>query len=109
MCNATAIRQSGALSDNATLPLYKRCIKCNHSAMNAISPLGKYRRDKGLTLDELAARLSPAVTKGTVSRWENGVVRIPVERVEEIERLTGISRKKLRPDVFQPTPAEASR
>jgi DNA-binding transcriptional regulator YdaS (Cro superfamily) len=33
--------------------------------------------------------------------------RVPAERVLEIERLTGVSRHELRPDVYGPAPAEA--
>ncbi|WP_097141334.1 transcriptional regulator [Rhizobium subbaraonis] len=33
--------------------------------------------------------------------------RVPAERVLEIERLTGISRHELRPDVFGPAPEAA--
>jgi DNA-binding transcriptional regulator YdaS (Cro superfamily) len=36
------------------------------------------------------------VTHGAVSQWR----RIPAERVIEIERITGISREKLRPDLY---------
>ena len=32
---------------------------------------------------------------------------VPAERVLEVERLTGISRYELRPDVFGPTPEAA--
>jgi DNA-binding transcriptional regulator YdaS (Cro superfamily) len=33
---------------------------------------------------------------------------VPAERVLEIERLTGVSRHELRPDVFGPAPQEAA-
>jgi DNA-binding transcriptional regulator YdaS (Cro superfamily) len=38
------------------------------------------------------------VTPQAVSQWK----RIPPERVLDVERITGISRHKLRPDVFGP-------
>lgn len=37
------------------------------------------------------------VTRGAVTHWKT---RIPISRVVEIERITGISRTILRPDVF---------
>lgn len=36
------------------------------------------------------------VTPGAVSQWD----RVPAERVLDVERLTGIPRKMLRPDIF---------
>lgn len=33
--------------------------------------------------------------------------RVPAERVLQIEKLTGVSRHELRPDVFGPMPEEA--
>jgi DNA-binding transcriptional regulator YdaS (Cro superfamily) len=39
------------------------------------------------------------VNRSTLTRWaENGV---PAERVVEVERVTGIPREQLRPDLFQ--------
>jgi DNA-binding transcriptional regulator YdaS (Cro superfamily) len=36
------------------------------------------------------------ITHGAISQWD----RIPAERVLEVERITGISRHELRPDIF---------
>lgn len=36
------------------------------------------------------------ITHGAVSQWR----RIPAERVLDVERLTGISRHELRPDLY---------
>ena len=48
-------------------------------------------------------KISPAA----VSKWfKRG--RIPLERVPDIERLTGISRHELRPDFFGPAPPSAA-
>lgn len=44
---------------------------------------------------DLARKLG--VDKSTVSRWED---QIPLKRVFDIERETGIPRDKLRPDFF---------
>lgn len=52
---------------------------------------------------DLAASIG--VTQGAVSHWINGRVRVPAERVLDIERATGgkVSRHDLRPDLY---PAE---
>jgi len=44
------------------------------------------------------------VTHGAVSQWLR--FRIPAERVLDVERASGISRDRLRPDLYPP--AEAS-
>lgn len=51
----------------------------------------------------LAAEIG--ITPGAVSQWE----RVPVERLLEIERVTGIPRSELRPDLYpaDPSPAPA--
>lgn len=59
-------------------------------------PLALYRADKALTLETLAQRLG--VDRSTLLRWERG--RVPAHRVIEVERVTGISRRKLRPDLY---------
>ncbi len=38
------------------------------------------------------------LTRAAVVHWD----RVPAERVVEIERITGISRQKLRPDLYTP-------
>lgn len=43
------------------------------------------------------------VTPQAVSQWK----RIPADRVLEMERITGISRHELRPDVFGRAPESA--
>jgi transcriptional regulator with XRE-family HTH domain len=53
--------------------------------------------EKGLRPADLARKCE--VEKSTVSRWvENG---IPLVRVFQIEKETGIPREKLRPDFFK--------
>lgn len=59
------------------------------------SPLAQYREANRKTLDELGTALG--VDKSTMLRWERG--RVPAERVLDVERLTGISRDVLRPDL----------
>lgn len=47
-----------------------------------------------MPLAELARHLG--VTRGAVAQWS----RVPAERVVEVERITGISREQLRPDLY---------
>lgn len=41
-------------------------------------------------------------TPQAIYQWE----RVPAERALDVERLTGISRHDLRPDIFGPAPAD---
>ncbi len=54
-------------------------------------------RARGMRLIDLA-RIA-AVDKATVTRWSKN--KIPAERIVDIERITGISRQELRPDLFR--------
>lgn len=47
---------------------------------------------------KLAAEIG--ITHGAISQWD----RVPSERVLDVERITGISRHELRPDIFGPAP-----
>lgn len=49
---------------------------------------------------ELAAALK--ITSGAISQWS----QVPPERALEVERITGISRHDLRPDIFGPSNLE---
>ncbi len=40
------------------------------------------------------------ITHGAISQWD----RVPAERVLDVERITGISRYELRPDIYGPAP-----
>ena len=40
------------------------------------------------------------ITHGAVNQWK----KVPAERVLEVERITGIPRERLRPDIFEPIP-----
>jgi DNA-binding transcriptional regulator YdaS (Cro superfamily) len=53
------------------------------------------RAQRGL-LAKIAHELG--VTRAAVAKWE----RVPAERVVHIEKITGIPREKLRPDLFEP-------
>jgi Uncharacterized protein conserved in bacteria, prophage-related len=63
--------------------------------MTKISALREFR--SGRTLGAAAKALG--VDKTTLLRWEEGVVKIPHDRVLDVERVTGISRHELRPDL----------
>lgn len=41
------------------------------------------------------------VTRQTVNSWKMGRIRIPAEKVIEIEKTTGIPRNELRPDLWE--------
>lgn len=65
------------------------------------------RTDAGLaavigSVGKLADLSRPlGITVQTVSQWR----RVPVEHVLELERLTGVSRHRQRPDIFGPEPS----
>lgn len=63
--------------------------------MNA-HPLTSYRKQSDMTLDQLAQKLG--VQRSAVCKWERR--RVPAERVIEIERVTGLHRSQLRPDLY---------
>ncbi|WP_428485980.1 transcriptional regulator [Rhodopila sp.] len=52
------------------------------------------RRGRG-SLAKLAEELG--LTRGAVAKWD----RVPAERVVEVERITGIPREQLRPDLYR--------
>ena len=63
-----------------------------------MNPIEKYRADTGKTREAAADELGVDAT--TVWRWETDRIRIPVDRLADIERITGIPRQELRPDIF---------
>lgn len=48
---------------------------------------------------------SLGISSAAVARWGN----VPAERCLEVERITGVSRYRLRPDVYGPEPEPAAR
>jgi len=62
------------------------------------SPIAQYRQTNGETLKTLAAQLG--VDKTTVLRWERGSHPVPAKRLAQVEKVTGIPRWVLRPDIF---------
>lgn len=66
----------------------------------AKSPIRKFRKENGnMSLEAFGKLLKPAVDKSTVLRWEKG--QLPFWRVLEIEKVTGIDRRKLAPKMFR--------
>ncbi|MGX5776971.1 Cro/CI family transcriptional regulator [Methylorubrum zatmanii] len=50
----------------------------------------------------LAAKLG--ITLPAITQWR----QVPATRVLEVERITGVSRHELRPDIFGPAPCASS-
>jgi DNA-binding transcriptional regulator YdaS (Cro superfamily) len=61
------------------------------------SPIRSYRKTQDITLREFAELFGVNTT--TALYWER--VRVPPERVIEIEKATGIPRHDLRPDLYE--------
>jgi DNA-binding transcriptional regulator YdaS (Cro superfamily) len=53
----------------------------------------------GNTLEEAGKLLG--VSGVQVHRYEKGTRKIPATKVAEVERITGIPRERLRPDIFE--------
>lgn len=55
----------------------------------------------------IALSIALGLSRSAVSQWK----RVPIERIRDVERITGIPRHLLRPEVFgteQPTKPKAS-
>jgi DNA-binding transcriptional regulator YdaS (Cro superfamily) len=59
--------------------------------------------DEAVKIAGGASTLGPAlgITRSAVSMWKN----VPYDKVLDVERLTGVSRHRLRPDLYGPPPA----
>ena len=68
-------------------------------------PITAYRSAEGLSLSQFAERVG--VSRSYACQWETGARRVPAERAVYIERITGIPREQLRPDLFQKEPGHA--
>lgn len=64
--------------------------------MNEATSLKALVKARGLKLIDLSRGLG--VDKSTVTRWARK--RVPAERVVDLERVTGIPRHALRPDLY---------
>lgn len=67
------------------------------------TPIARWIASNELTMKVAAEQLG--ATRGTVCKWASGKMRISLDRLSKIEAVTGITREKLRPDVYQPTRA----
>lgn len=74
----------------------------NHGMRKSLSDLTICRLSRGETQEQFAKRLK--IEKSTLCRWEKG--RVSASRVLDVERLTGISRHVLRPDIFGRRPPD---
>lgn len=72
---------------------------CDINGMPKRAPFARYRETTGKTPEEMARLFK--VNRATIFRWELGKPPIPVKRLEQAEKLTGIPRKELRPDIFE--------
>jgi DNA-binding transcriptional regulator YdaS (Cro superfamily) len=63
--------------------------------MNDIDGMGLIRAKRGL-LAKVAQELG--LSRAAVVKWP----RVPAERLPDVERITGIPREKLRPDICPP-------
>ena len=61
-------------------------------------PLRAYRMAQGISTDEIAKQLGVAAS--TLRSWENGNRQLSAEMAVKVEKLFGIARASLRPDVF---------
>ena len=62
------------------------------------NPFKQFRDAKKLNKAQAAQLLG--VNKSTFSRWENGISMPDIGTVGELAKRMGVSRKKLRPDVY---------
>lgn len=67
----------------------------------AMSELQSFLTKRG-AVSELARGLG--ITHGAIVQWRG---RVPASRVVEVERLTGIPRESLRPDLYRASAGEA--
>lgn len=77
------------------------------AVMEAISPLKAWRKAANKNTEDAAREAG--VTPAMWSRWENERRQVPAERVLDLERITGVSRHDLRPDVFGPSKRQPER
>ena len=62
-----------------------------------MSPLKAYREREGLTQSQLAARIG--VARPSLARWETGARKIDRNLLARVTQETGITARKLRPDL----------
>jgi len=75
--------------------------------MNTDTALAAFRKTNGFTIDHVASLFG--VDRTTIIRWEKMDPPMPPKRFEDAERITGIPRHLLRPDIFLPRPKQGER
>ncbi|PBC23502.1 MULTISPECIES: helix-turn-helix domain-containing protein [unclassified Mesorhizobium] len=65
--------------------------------------LRDWRKAKGISTTEAGALIE--VSGVQWSRMENGSRSVAADKVLDVERVTGVSRHHLRPDIFGPAPS----
>jgi len=63
-------------------------------------PIREYRLKQPIPLRQSDIADKLGVSAVQVSRYESGLKRIPAEKAVVIEKLFGIPRERLRPDIF---------
>lgn len=77
-------------------------IDCNYRSMtNAFKHWRTSRK-----LGQGGAGKACGVDRVTWWRWENDVSKVAIDKLDEVERVTGIPRHVLRPDIFVPAPQQ---
>lgn len=66
--------------------------------MEKTHPLTHWRKANGITQAAFGQMLKPTVGDAAITKWEKG--RVPAERVLDVERVTGIPRSRIRPDIY---------
>lgn len=64
------------------------------------SPIRAFRQTRQLTLKQFGELFPEPYDKTTISRWETQGVPSDVKTILEIERVTGIPRTQLMPEMF---------
>lgn len=63
-------------------------------------PIREYRLKQPIPLRQADIGVKIGVTAVQISRYENGVKKVPAEKAVLIEKEFGIRRELLRPDIF---------
>ena len=70
--------------------------------MPCMEPFQEYLNQERGRLTRVAEALQ--ISSAAISQWD----RVPIERVADVSRITGIPREDLRPDIFAPVPDQAA-
>ena len=66
--------------------------------METNTAFAEYRKNGRKALAVVAAEFG--VHRTTILRWEKGEPPLPIKRLSEAEKITGICRERLRPDIY---------